>query len=189
MQRKQGESETSVQLYQRITRASKSLESAGRHQTFSDIADAFKAAANSSHAQWLSGIQPLVISKEEFEVQLFLHGAYIDDKLKVSGDSSDGTAAFPSHSACSKDRYDSLVNELMELRATAAAAGRGRGRGGGRYRGNGRGRGGRGNGRNFQNSPCHNCGKFGHWRNECPEKPGDNNEQIFNVLLSVVKMG
>ena len=163
MQRKQGESETSVGLYHRLTRASKSLESAGRHQTFSDVADAFKAAANKAHAQWLSGIQPLVISKEEFEVQLFLHGAFIDDKLKVSGDTSDGIAAFPSHAECSKNRYDSLVSELKELRAAAAAAGRGRGRGGGRYRGNGRGRGGRGNGRNFQNSPCHNCGKLGHW--------------------------
>ena len=152
MRRKQGENETSEDVWDRIKVCAAALDSAGRPQSSLSMFDALKENLSSSHTHWVNTIAD-TWTLEEVDAAVFNHGQFVDNK-KGRGDSKTN-AAYPS--VDSGDSRDLTIRELtaciarLEEQVNRMAAGTsGSGKGAARFTGE-----------------CHYCRKPGHKISEC----------------------
>ena len=152
MRRKQGENETSEDVWDRIKVCAAALDSAGRPQSRLSMFDALKENLSSAHTHWVNTIAD-TWTLEEVDSAVFNHGQFVDNK-EGRGDSKTN-AAYPA--VDSGDSRDLTIRELtaciarLEEQVNRMAAGTsGSGKGAGRFTGE-----------------CHYCHKPGHKISEC----------------------
>ena len=107
MHRKQGENETSADVWDRIKTCAAALESCGRIQSHLSLIDALKQNLGPAHVSWVNTIDDSY-TLEDVDVAVYDKGRFVDHK-ENKGDSS-GRAAYPA--ADQADARDLTISEL-----------------------------------------------------------------------------
>ena len=107
MHRKQGENETSADVWDRIKTCAAALDSCGRIQSHLSLIDALKQNLGPSHVSWVNDLDDSY-TLEDVDVAVYDKGMFVDHK-ENKGDSS-GRAAYPA--ADQADARDLTISEL-----------------------------------------------------------------------------
>ena len=106
MHRKQGENETSADVWDRIKTCAAALESCGRIQSHLSLIDALKQNLGPSHVSWVNDLDDSY-TLEDVDVAVYDKGMFVDQR-ENKGDSS-GRAAYPA--ADQADARDLTISE------------------------------------------------------------------------------
>ena len=107
MHRKQGENETSADVWDRIKTFAAALESCGRIKSHLSLIDALKQNLGPSHVSWVNDLDDSY-TLEDVDVAVYDKGMFVDHR-EIKGDSS-GRAAYPA--ADQADARDLTISEL-----------------------------------------------------------------------------
>ena len=107
MHRKQGENETSADVWDRIKTCAAALESCGRIQSHLSLIDALKQNLGPAHVSWVNTINDSY-TLEDVDVAVYDQGMFVDHR-ENKGDSS-GRAAYPA--ADQANARDLTISEL-----------------------------------------------------------------------------
>ena len=158
MHRKQGENETSADVWDRIKTCAAALESCGRIQSHLSLIDALKQNLGPAHVSWVNNIDDSY-TLEDVDVAVYDKGRFVDHK-ENKGDSS-GRAAYPA--ADQADARDLTISELtaciarLEDQVNRLASGGSSSKDNGHFTGT-----------------CHYCKKPGHKISDCKKLKDKN---------------
>ena len=158
MHRKQGENETSADVWDRIKTCAAALESCGRIQSHLSLIDALKQNLGPVHVSWVNTIDDSY-TLEDVDVAVYDKGRFVDHK-ENKGDSS-GRAAYPANDQA--DARDLTISELtaciarLEDQVNQLASGGSSSKDNGHFTGT-----------------CHYCKKPGHKISDCKKLKDKN---------------
>ena len=148
---KQGENETSADVWDRIKTCAAALESCGRIQSHLSLIDALKQNLGPAHVSWVNDLDDSY-TLEDVDAAVYNKGMFVDHR-KNKGDSS-GRAAYPA--ADQADARDLTISELtaciarLEDQVNKLTSGGSSSKDNGHFTGT-----------------CHYCKKPGHKISEC----------------------
>ena len=158
LRRKQGDGETSEDVWNRIKTAAAALASAGRELSTVMLIDALKDSLSASHMHWVNALGPSS-TIEEVDDAVYDQGLFIDQKEK-GFDSGSKNAAYPSFDDA--EDKDAVIRELMACIARLE----------GKQKGGGSGN--KGSGK--FNGRCNYCHELGHMIKDCPKLKKKNSK-------------